>query len=250
MLKNNKNFPQEFYNFIELFYGIPVDFSNPKVYIEDGGLGCVELTSVEFGDASECEVRISYVSNIDYETLRKDYIEDDDQLDEDILEDNDKEFFYSWEEEKAIGKKWLKKIVPCNFKGYVVTPDLVISVNGNLIQVMITSLQEEIIILYGVLGNNKRLNNVTLSSYNMFDFAENPYNAYEDLMINSDYLIDRELYLQSMGVNPEVKLDFDFNQFLDEIDLGNMNKSSLVTIYQVKEFLLNKVLESKKSKKK
>lgn len=259
MIKKDDTFPQEYYefmeNFLEIPFGIPAKFfSKPKIDIEDVLYGCVKSTTVEYGDASECEVRISYISYIDYESLNEtDYDAEIASISKD--DDEDQEYINyvreRLESEKEIVKYWSKQSFPSDFKGYIVTPDLTISLEGNLIQATITS-QGKIILLYGMLDDNGRLNNIAISSYNILDFAKSWWgdDSYEGLEIHCDNVTKRIAELETEGINPIEKTTLNFKHFLSEYGLEKMYDKPLVALYTAKDILLNKMLENENYKRK
>ncbi len=290
---NNKKFSNEFDKFVNLFYGLPVDFSNPQVEIGkyDGRRNMCEVVSdniqstiVTFGDSLKCEIVVKYVSNINHEVLKKDLIDRNKELEElkeEYRSDGaTKEEIRDWIEdelpmaelEKQDAIEWNNKSVPCDFEGYVVTPDLAISYNDDLFQAMIgPGDSEKIIILYGTPDQKGQLQQLTMCSYNVFDFMEdysvyadfdimnyrfiypsnvtelkkiNPhYDTNDNMAIDCDNLVTHIGNLKSIGVNPEMQSNIDFQQFLAENGLESMYDHPLAAIFVAKNIFINQAFQ-------
>jgi len=278
MENNSKKFPEKFEKFVGFFKGLPVDFSNPKVEIGkyNGRMDLIEHVSenlqstiVTFGEQSQWELVIKYVSSINHELLKSNIINGDKVI------DSIKEMYRSWGEPEETIKKWIEedelellaadtrkkyaiewdsKNTPCDFEGYLVAPDLAVSLNDDLFQAIITPTNsEKIIILYGKPEQNRRLTKLTICSYNVFDFTEE-YDNYgehidereswqwaEYIDINCDFLVERIEKLKSIGIMPNVQIDIDFRQFLEENGLDNMYECPAAGVYMTKSSLIDKV---------
>ena len=271
----NNNFSKEFNNFIYQFLELPVDFSNPKIDINEyeseysGVINDVQTTTVTFGDSSQCEVFVRYISLINHEKLKNDYIDRNKNLEllkEEMRHDGyskeeidyyteEETMFAKYEKEEAIGL--YKKSVPCDFEGYVVTPHLSISINDNLFQAMIKyDDNEEIVILYGKIDKDGKLQQVTMCSYNWFDFVlfSNCYldneNYFAGYYFNCDYLVARIENLKSNeGIEPNMQVDLDFKEFLNEIGLDNMYNYPAVAIFLAQRNLMDRAILIEKEQK-
>jgi hypothetical protein len=293
---NNHKFSKEYDKFMNHFNGLPVDFSNPKVeiselddsseYIEDR----VQFINVTYGDASQCELVVHYISYINHESLKRDFIDKNKRLE--LLKEefkneglSEEEIDYWTEEEvqfaentKEYALEFDKKSAPCDFEGYVITPDLSISYSDNLLKAMIgPGDSEKLIILYGDLNSNDQLPQLTMCSYNLFDFIED-YSFYEERdanthqwfypsnikelkeanpsfpiedehSINCNYLLERIEFLKSIGINPEMQLNIDFQQFLTENGLENMYDRPAAAIFLAKKTLMDKAIKMEEEQK-
>ena len=290
MEKQNIEFPNEFKTFANNFNGLPVDYNNPKIEYEYDGIDyesgksiygrdldrLKEKTIVTFGDAANCEVSIEYVSNYDYELLKR-FIDSNEEYKRAINpyqeywkewgknREDDEEIKYitaNIRELKNQAQVWYNSKVPNEFIGHVVTKDLVITLKDDLIEAAIKPENDNsIFLLYGKRDDKGCLNDVSLSSYNLYDYAsymyegdDIPYREYNRIPYFDEFTIDynnvyeRIQKIKSQGIEPEAELEMNFKNFLEENGLADKYQEPILGLYLAKNSIVEK-LNTLKNKK-
>ena len=279
-------YPQEFYDFLYMCDVNPFNIEklNEQNYVFDYErftltksvelLTTYDQTNNDFFNPGishtdrQYNIAASWISDIKYDKVIKRI----DELKEEKIDDffytsslSSKELFdhISWKKRKVNELQQLYNTkVPSGFEGHIVTSDLAIVLKDNLVQAMLTPQTGEFIILYGELDENKKLRNITISSYdNILDFSNdnettylrqniNPegYPKYEPI-VDCNSVMKREKILESNGILPNKKINLDFKQFLSEIDMQDMYEKPIAAIYQAKESIIEKIIEKSKYKK-
>ncbi len=235
------NYIAEMLQFLQLVKGLPVDIKEMKESFSKTGLeDSLTVTSFYAGDPNVCEIKFSYLSDVNYDDL-EDYVSDYNNKDELLREhgyDYEKTIDYYYQEVQRI--KSLK--VPSEFIGSVVTPDFSISIINNLVQGTITSDKGFAIVFYGYLDENKHLNTVTVSYYDsIFDIAE----EYDwEFILNVDNIRKQESILASKGIEPIQKSNINFQEFLADNGLEGLYDYPVTALYNAKNALINGKISS------